>query len=176
MAFHVRAAFIVFCLAASVVRAADVCPAPPKYQPPLASGIAADDHRIHLDSDDAVLDADGNAVLNGRVKVSQDARSVTSDSVTYDPATGGPFLRSSEIKATIKPYTQAQIECIGEMAQYIYSAYGRFPARFPTILLRVYTQAHHLDREYYDTFYGAGAYLHTHTDHMERWHPSESQT
>jgi len=88
MAFHVRAAFIVFCLAASVVRAADVCPAPPKYQPPLASGIAADDHRIHLDSDDAVLDADGNAVLNGRVKVSQDARSVTSDSVTYDPATG----------------------------------------------------------------------------------------
>ena len=88
MAFHVRAAFIVFCLAASVVRAADVCPAPPKYQPPLASDIAADDHRIHLDSDDAVLDADGNAVLNGRVKVSQDARSVTSDSVTYDPATG----------------------------------------------------------------------------------------
>src|SRR6202051_1748670 len=88
MAFHVRAAFIVFCLAASMVRAGDMCPAPPKYQAPVASDIAADDHRIHIDSDDAVLEADGSAVLNGRVRVRQDARSVTSDSVTYDQKTG----------------------------------------------------------------------------------------
>jgi LPS-assembly protein len=89
MAFHVRAAFTVFCLAAvPVVRAADLCPAPPKYQVPIASDIAADDHRIHIDSDDAVVGADGHAVLNGRVKVRQDARSVTSDSVTYDEKTG----------------------------------------------------------------------------------------
>ena len=55
---------------------------------PVASDIAADDHRIHIESDDAVLDADGNAILNGRVKVRQDARSVTSDSVTFDEKTG----------------------------------------------------------------------------------------
>jgi LPS-assembly protein len=85
MAFHVRAAFIVLCLAAnSRARAEDMCPAPPKYQVPIASDIAADDHRIHIDADDARVDADGNAVLNGRVRVRQDARSVTSDSVTYD--------------------------------------------------------------------------------------------
>jgi LPS-assembly protein len=85
MAFHVRAAFIVLCLAvSSMVRAADMCPAPPKYQAPTASDIAADDHRIYIDSDDAMIDAEGNAVLNGRVKVRQDKRSVTSDSVTYD--------------------------------------------------------------------------------------------
>jgi LPS-assembly protein len=89
MAFDVRAAFIgMCCAAAAVVRAGDMCPAPPKYQAPLASDIAADDHRIHIDSDDAVLDADGHAVLNGRVKVRQDARSVTSDSVDYDNKTG----------------------------------------------------------------------------------------
>ena len=89
MGFPVRAAFIVFCLAlGSTVRAADMCPAPPKYQAPVASDIAADDHRIHIDSDDAVLDANGGAVLNGRVRVRQDARSVTSDSVTYDDKTG----------------------------------------------------------------------------------------
>ncbi|HWX35850.1 MAG TPA: LPS assembly protein LptD [Steroidobacteraceae bacterium] len=85
MAFHVRAAFIVLCLAAnSRARAEDMCPAPPKYQVPIASDIAADDHRIHIDADDARVDADGNAVLNGRVRVRQDTRSVTSDSVTYD--------------------------------------------------------------------------------------------
>jgi LPS-assembly protein len=89
MAFHVRAAFIVSCLAVtSIVRAADLCPAPPKYQVPIASDIAAGDHRIHIDSDDAALDADRNAVLNGRVEVRQDARSVTADSVTYDSKTG----------------------------------------------------------------------------------------
>ena len=89
MAFHVRAAFIIFCLAAAAtVRAGDMCPAPPKYQAPVASDIAADDHRIHIDSEDATVDADGNAVLNGRVRVRQDARSVTSDSVTYDQKTG----------------------------------------------------------------------------------------
>jgi lipopolysaccharide assembly outer membrane protein LptD (OstA) len=89
MAFHVRAAFTIFCLAAAcMVRAGDMCPAPPKYHPPVASDIAADDHRIHVDSDDAAFDADGHAVLNGRVKVRQDARSVTSDSVDYDQKTG----------------------------------------------------------------------------------------
>ncbi len=89
---------------------------------------------------------------------------------TYDPATGGPFLHTSEIKATAQPYSQAQIDCIGEMAQYIYSTYGRFPARFPTILLRIYAQAHHLELEFYDKFYQQGAYLQTHAEHMERWH------
>jgi LPS-assembly protein len=89
MAFRVRVAFIVLCLAApAAIDAADLCPAPPKYQVPIASDIAADDHRIHIESDDALLDADGNAILNGRVKVRQDARSVTSDSVTFDEKTG----------------------------------------------------------------------------------------
>jgi LPS-assembly protein len=89
IAVHVRAAFIIFCLAAaSMVRAGDMCPAPPKYDAPIASDIAADDHRIHIDSDDATLDAEGNAVLSGRVRVRQDARTVNSDSVNYDDKTG----------------------------------------------------------------------------------------
>jgi len=96
MAFHLRAAFIVLCLAAAAaVRAADMCPAPPKYQAPLNSDIAADDHRIHIDSDDAVFDADGHAVLNGRVRVRQDGRSVTSDTVTYDEKTGKVSVKGS---------------------------------------------------------------------------------
>src|ERR1700692_2678682 len=89
MAFHVRAAFILLCLAAnSRARADEICPAPPKYHVPIATDIAADDHRIHIDTDDATFDADRNAVLNGRVKVRQDARTITSDSVTYNDNTG----------------------------------------------------------------------------------------
>ena len=50
---------------------------------------------------------------------------------TYDPATGGPYLNNREIKATAQAYSEAQIDCIGEMAQHIYGTYGRFPARTP---------------------------------------------
>src|ERR1700722_5555866 len=88
MEFHLRAAFIVFSLAACAGREGDMCPARPKDQARIASDIAADDHRIHIDADDALLQSDGSSVLNGRVKVRQDARTITSDSVTYDPKTG----------------------------------------------------------------------------------------
>lgn len=93
---------------------------------------------------------------------------------TYDPTTGGPYRSSSELKATAQPYTQAQIDCIGEMAHHIYSTYGRFPARYPTVLLRMYAQAHHLEQGFYNQFFNAGAYLQTHAEHMQRWH-SEKQ-
>ena len=78
-----------------MVRAGDMCPAPPKYRAPLASDIAADDHRIHIDSDDAEFDADRNAVLNGRVRLRQDARSVTADSVNYNDKTGRVAVKGS---------------------------------------------------------------------------------
>jgi LPS-assembly protein len=85
MGSQVRAAFVLICLAAaSMVRAADVCPAPPKYTSTRPADIAADDHRIYIDSDDALIGSDGNAIVNGRVTVRQDERSVTGDSVTYD--------------------------------------------------------------------------------------------
>jgi LPS-assembly protein len=83
MASRVLPAFLFLCLAASMVRAADVCPAPPKYTATRRADIAADDHRIFVDSDDAVIGADG-AVLTGRVIVRQDERSVDADSVAYD--------------------------------------------------------------------------------------------
>ena len=101
MPVEVRAAFIVLCLtAASAAHAGDMCPAPPKYQAPLDSDIASDDHRIHIDSNDAKLelglgDANGHAVLNGRVKVRQDARSVISDTVTYDEKTGRIIVKGA---------------------------------------------------------------------------------
>jgi hypothetical protein len=34
----------------------------------------------------------------------------------------------------------------------------------------MHLQAHHLDLEFYDTFYKPGAYLRTHAEHMRRWH------
>jgi LPS-assembly protein len=46
--------------------------------------IGPDDHRIHIDSDDAVLNIDLDAVLKGHVTVRQDLRRLEADEVTYD--------------------------------------------------------------------------------------------
>ncbi|HEY6618940.1 MAG TPA: LPS assembly protein LptD [Steroidobacteraceae bacterium] len=79
-----QAAWVFFCFASAAGYADEVCPAPPKFTYTRPEGVAADDHRIHIETNNAVLGADGNAVLTGRVTVTQDQRSVSADSVTYD--------------------------------------------------------------------------------------------
>jgi LPS-assembly protein len=90
MASQVRAAlaFLSWLGLASVSHAADMCPAPPKHSVAPATTFNLDDHLIHIDSDDATVDADGHADLNGHVKVMQDARTVSADSMKYDYKTG----------------------------------------------------------------------------------------
>ena len=64
--------------------------APSSAATPAAPTQAAepDDHRIHIDSDNASVGADGSALLNGNVEVRQDGRSVSADSVKYDSPSG----------------------------------------------------------------------------------------
>jgi hypothetical protein len=61
-------------------------------------------------------------------------------------------------------------QCIALQAQYLYDTFGKFPGTIPSIFLITYLQAHHLDLEFYDKFYGPGSYLKTHADHMKNWH------
>jgi len=89
---------------------------------------------------------------------------------TYDPTTPGPYRDPQAAKATVTPYSEEFLSCLGDMAQYVYETYGRFPATVPTLFMRVYAQAHHLETEFYDEHYAPGAYLETHAKHMEKWH------
>ena len=67
-----------------MAHAGDMCPAPPKHSKAPATPFSADDHLIHVESDGAKMDADGNAQLDGNVKVTQDGRSVAAESMNYD--------------------------------------------------------------------------------------------
>jgi LPS-assembly protein len=71
-----------------MAHAGDMCPAPPKHTAALGVPLGADDHLIHIDGDDAMVDADGHAAVSGRVTVRQDARTVSADSMNYDYKTG----------------------------------------------------------------------------------------
>jgi hypothetical protein len=92
----------------------------------------------------------------------------------YDPSTSGAWKDSEAIKQGVTPYTEEFVTCLGEVAQYVYDTYGRFPNTFTTIVLSGYVQAVHLDTDFYDRHYQPGAYLSTHTDHMERWHTDDA--
>jgi LPS-assembly protein len=87
-AYQPLAALALCCLTAAAVYAGDMCPAPPGHTPRYRNSAIPQDHLVHIETDGAEIGADGNAVLNGRVTVRQDERSVAADTVTYDRATG----------------------------------------------------------------------------------------
>jgi hypothetical protein len=88
----------------------------------------------------------------------------------YDPDLPGPWRDSARVKSTVARYGSDFVDCIAEVAQYIYDKYGKFPGIRTTIMLPGFVQAHHLDTDFYDAHYGPGAYLETHGRHAEGWH------
>lgn len=88
----------------------------------------------------------------------------------YDPATPGPFRKTADVKRSVTPYNAEFLDCLGEMAQYLFDTYGKFPATIPTILSAGYVQAQHIDTDFYDAHFVPGAYLETHASHLTRWH------
>jgi len=90
----------------------------------------------------------------------------------YDPATPGPWRESASVKGTVAPYSHEFVDCMAEIAEYIYEKYGKFPGTRSTIMLPGFVQAHHVDTDFYDAHYQEGSYLDTHARHIELWHPS----
>ncbi len=88
----------------------------------------------------------------------------------FHPDTPGPWKESTRVRSSAQVHTEEFKECVAIMAQYIYDRFGKFPGTVPSIFVLTYLQAHHLELEFYDHYFGQGAYLRTHADHMARWH------
>ena len=63
------------------------------------------------------------------------------------------------------------IACTKAICNYIFDAYGRFPGGTDAMHLMWVMQAHHIDTDYYDRFFGTDAYGPAHATHMATWHP-----
>lgn len=84
-----------------------------------------------------------------------------------------PFLNASEFVQDVPTYSDKLVQCVKDICTYMYETYGRFPPHLPTMDMSAYwVQAHHLDLDFYDKFYPAGAYTETQAEHMELWHAS----
>lgn len=88
----------------------------------------------------------------------------------YNSDTKGPWKESARVRGGAKAYPPNVLSCVAWTAQYIFDKFGKFPGTVPTMFVRTFLQAHHLDLEFYDTFFQPGAYLDTHTSHFTKWH------
>jgi hypothetical protein len=88
----------------------------------------------------------------------------------YDTETDGPWKDPAGVKETVARYDDEFVDCMVEIAQYIHDKHGKFPGTRSTIMLPGFVQAHHIDTDFYDTYYRQGAYLPTHARHAEDWH------
>jgi hypothetical protein len=88
----------------------------------------------------------------------------------YNSETKGPWKESARVRSGAKIYPPKVLDCVAWTAQYVFDKFGKFPGTVPTMFVRTFLQAHHLDLEFYDAFFEPGAYLDTHASHFMQWH------
>jgi hypothetical protein len=88
----------------------------------------------------------------------------------FNSGTPGAWKESGRVRMSAQMHDEEFKACVSLQAQYIYDRFGKFPGTVPSIFSLMYLQAHHLDLDFYDHYFGPGAYLPTHAEHMARWH------
>ncbi len=90
-----------------------------------------------------------------------------------DHATPKPVpyrMSEAEHRSGAIKFSDEGLACTKAICNYIFDTYGRFPGGTDAMHLMWAFQAHHIDTDYYDRFFGPGAYGRTHADHMATWH------
>ncbi len=89
-----------------------------------------------------------------------------------EPAAPVPRRISDEERRAGAPRISTEgLACTKAVCNYIYDTYGRFPGATDAMHLMWLMQVHHIDTDYYNHFFGSGAYGTTHAEHMATWHP-----
>ncbi|MET0514549.1 MAG: hypothetical protein ABW047_04380 [Nitrospiraceae bacterium] len=88
---------------------------------------------------------------------------------TYRKPTEQPWLRSTANRE-VPEHSPLAIDATIAFTEYIWKAYGRFPAHGDAFKSVVACQAHHVDEEFYAAFYPPEALSETHREHMHAWH------
>jgi hypothetical protein len=90
----------------------------------------------------------------------------------FNAETPGPWRDARAVRGAAQVHDEEFRECVALQAQYIHDTFGKFPGTVPAMWVLMYLQAHHLDLDFYEKFYRPGAFLRTHAEHMQKWHPA----
>jgi hypothetical protein len=90
----------------------------------------------------------------------------------FNPANadGAPYKRPGQMEQEIPKTDPAIIQCTKDILNAAWARWGRFPVSVDPCVMTVMVQAHHLECDFYDTYYKDGAYTDRHRRHMEKWH------
>lgn len=91
-------------------------------------------------------------------------------SLSKDYAGIMPFKNWQQLQPAYTKPSKLGIDQVKAYCNYVYETYGRIPATTDTKLLPVWLQVHHLDPEFYDTYYNQGAITEAQRNHMKSWH------
>jgi hypothetical protein len=86
-----------------------------------------------------------------------------------------PYRNRGDFLRQVPRTPEKTVEVCKDTCEYIWKTYGRFPAHVDPMILYVYFQAQHIELGFYDRYYKPGAYLHTHQEHMRRWHGARAK-
>jgi hypothetical protein len=91
--------------------------------------------------------------------------------IPHDATTPVPHRMSEEEhRAGAVRISADGLACTKAVCNYIYDTYDRFPGATDAMHLMWVMQVHHIDIDYYNRFFGDGAYGPTHAAHMATWH------
>ena len=96
-------------------------------------------------------------------------KGVYRDEALFDRIYRGDF--GARYMSEASDFAADVIECARDICTYVYETHGRFPAHCDAIHVPgVWLQAHHVEDEYYDTFFRNGL-TPAHRAHDRAWHP-----
>ncbi len=81
-----------------------------------------------------------------------------------------PYKDRKSLDSDVPRTTDWALQATKDLCNYIYETYGKFPATVDSMNTSIWIQFHHLETEYYDKFYGPGAYHDAVANHMKVWH------
>ncbi len=81
-----------------------------------------------------------------------------------------PFVSRLSVDHQIPRTSERALDAASALYRYCMETYGRFPATIPPVAPGSWIQAHHLETEFYDHYYGPNSYPETVKQHMATWH------
>jgi hypothetical protein len=91
----------------------------------------------------------------------------------HDPRVPKAFTQPEQVMAGVAHPDEETIELVKAYVRYVHETFGRFPAYLDPMYMRIVSQAHHVDPDYYAEHHRAGALPSQHLEHFRRWHPEQ---
>ncbi|MGQ9647411.1 MAG: hypothetical protein ACUVWO_12850 [Thermodesulfobacteriota bacterium] len=84
-----------------------------------------------------------------------------------------PFRDQAALAKGVDRIPEEVIQCTKDFCNYVYNQYGRFPGTVDSTVIPIWVAVHHLDLDFYNTFYPREAITENQREHMADWHSGE---